>query len=342
MASWKYEKTATLGTVELDSGYTAASGTMVLVAGQGARLPSAGDFWLAWSTDYTDPFATIHLFKVTARSTDTLTVTAETTEGGGDTNINAGQKLKAVMSISALDQLRQDISQTGAYSSAATAKAGALYLPSDYGVLLRDSGSAMAPWGPIFPLTLPPVASNWTVAGGSSPTLTDAGPTVVITSVGAGVTDSLCVAKKTAPSTPYVIDATLSLMSNNMEAPNGSTALVVGWTDGTKLATFAFYPVFSGGVVASQKWNTVTGFSASYTTGIASLSWGAPLRMRFADDGANRICTMVALNGVSTITFHTVGRTDFLTPTDVFWGVANRSASAAGTVMGILHSWKQT
>lgn len=103
--SLQYTKSATVQTVTLGSSYTAGSGTMTLTAGNGAYLPSSGDFWLS----YNDGAGTIRIFKVTARSTDTLTVTAVSGEGSGDGNISSGETLRWAMSVDALDQLKADI-----------------------------------------------------------------------------------------------------------------------------------------------------------------------------------------------------------------------------------------
>ena len=109
MASLQYIQSSTLQTVTLGSAYTAASGTMTLMAGNGAYLPSSGDFWLA----YNNGAGTIRLFKVTARSTDTLTVVAVSGEGSGDGNISSGETLRWALTYDALVQLRADIVAQG-------------------------------------------------------------------------------------------------------------------------------------------------------------------------------------------------------------------------------------
>lgn len=105
MASLQYTKSSTIQTVTLGAGYTSGSGSMTLTAGNGAYLPSSGDFWLS----YNNGSGTIRIFKVTARSTDTLTVTAVTGEGAGDGNISSGETLRWALSVDALDQLKADI-----------------------------------------------------------------------------------------------------------------------------------------------------------------------------------------------------------------------------------------
>jgi len=102
---WTRRKAANLGRVTLDQNYTAASGTMELTTGDNAFIPTTGTFWLAWSEDETDPDAVVHLFRVTAVSGDDVTVTAETAEGGGDTNITAGAILRVVSTIGAVEML---------------------------------------------------------------------------------------------------------------------------------------------------------------------------------------------------------------------------------------------
>lgn len=96
-------------TVTLGSAYTSGSGTMSLTTGHGARLPASGDFWLARDNNA----GTVNIFKVTARSTDTLTVVADATEGSGDTNLDSGTALRWALTVSALTQLRADIVAQG-------------------------------------------------------------------------------------------------------------------------------------------------------------------------------------------------------------------------------------
>lgn len=85
--AWKRRKVSNLGRVTLDQNYTSGSGAMELTTGDSSYIPATGIFWLAWSEDESDPDAAIHLFRVTSVSGDDVSVTAETSEGAGDTNI---------------------------------------------------------------------------------------------------------------------------------------------------------------------------------------------------------------------------------------------------------------
>ncbi len=324
MASYKYLKTATLGTVTLDSGYTSGSGSMVLTAGQGARLPSAGDFWLAWSEDQSDPDAVIHLWKVTARSTDTLTVTAEASEGGGDTNVSAGETLRAVLSISALDQLRQDICQTGAYASAATEKAGAIYLPSDSFYTLRDSGSAFVPWGPIFPMTIPTDPGTWVNQGTS--TVDSTRGAVVMVAQATAANNARC-RVAAAPATPYT--KTIAFLANLFGT--SATCGLLFRENGTGELSWLQTSVTRNAAVNNM--NSPTSFSAQ--PAVVSFPFGPVFFFQISDDGANRIYR-VSSDGINFVQIYSVARTTFLTADE--WGIfVNSDSTTIASSMTVLH-----
>lgn len=335
MASWKQLKTTTLGTVTLDSSYTAASGSMVLTAGQGARLPSTGDFWIAWSEDQGDPDAVIHLWKVTARSTDIITVTAETTEGGGDTNVSAGETLRAVMSISALDQLRQDICQTGTFASASSEKAGNLYLPNDGFYALRDSGAAMVPWGPLFALTSPPAVSSLTWVNQGSATADETYGGILMTGV-ADAAVNLRMLVASTPATPWTKTAFIIPMCY----PGNYTTvgMVFRQSSDGKVAAGYLQVVDNTLSYRSEKFTDATTFSASYTAlQINHVLAGSPgIFLQLGDDGVNRTVKW-STNGKVFHTLHSVGRTDFLTANQVGFVVysgANTTAAPSMLILG--------
>jgi hypothetical protein len=72
----------------------------------------------------------------------------------------------------------------------------------------------------------------------------------------------------------------------------------------------------SAAYIAVLRWNAPTSFTAgyvvySYTVGHNSIIW-----FRIQDDGTNRISS-ISTDGIHWVPFHTVGRTDFLTPDQV-------------------------
>ena len=134
MATLKYVANSTLQTVTLGSNYIAGSGSMSLTAGHGARLPTSGDFWIA----YNDGAGTIRIFKVTSRSADALSVVPDATEGSGDGNITSGSTLRWALTVAALTQLRADILADSTYvllssqTASASASLNFTSLPTDY------------------------------------------------------------------------------------------------------------------------------------------------------------------------------------------------------------------
>ena len=91
--------------VTVNTGYDAAATSIVLVAGQGAKLPETadGDFNLTWwnSTDYSDPSddPNVEIVRCTARSTDTLTVTRNQESSGASTKNTASKTYKMILGL---------------------------------------------------------------------------------------------------------------------------------------------------------------------------------------------------------------------------------------------------
>ncbi len=91
--------------VQVSQGYDAAATSVVLVAGQGAKLPTA-PYNLVWFniTDYTDPSSdpNAEIVRVTDRITDTLAITrAAEGPNGASTKNTAGKTYIMVLGITA-------------------------------------------------------------------------------------------------------------------------------------------------------------------------------------------------------------------------------------------------
>lgn len=94
--------------VEVSTGYDAAALSVVLDAGDGAKLPAPaadGAFNLVWwnSTDYPDPSddPNKEIVRCTARSTDTLTVTRAQESTGASTKNTGGKTYKMILAPTA-------------------------------------------------------------------------------------------------------------------------------------------------------------------------------------------------------------------------------------------------
>lgn len=324
MASLKYSANLELMTVTLASDYTAASSSMSLTAGHGARLPASGDFWLRTTS------GTYRCFKVTARSTDTLTVVAAQ-DGTEDGNLSAGVELKWVLGVTAIDQLRSDLIQTGADASKAVTKAGSLYLPNDGMHLYRDSGAVMVPWGPIFPCTAHDDSGfSWINQGSATVAATDG--RVYISST-ADSTNHFNVRKKAKTGT-YTI--TVGILPHMLRVNYPGCG--IGWRQSSDGKLVLFMLIMSGSPQLSIiKQNSPSSTSSSYVdVGInesSTLMW-----LRIADNGTSRICSW-SVDGINFQVLHTVGRTDFITGDEVLYSV--RAMNATYGCGATIFSWKE-
>ena len=221
---------------------------------------------------------------------------------------------------------------------------GRLFLPSDGFSVLRDSGSAWVPWGPLFPLTDPNLQTwawiNQTSGGQSGSVDTSAGGVYVSTPALAG--DNLRIRKKAAPSTPYTITA--GFLPNLAPANYSMGGLVFRESSSGKLVSYHLVVNSASNIgvyVENNRWNSPTAiFNNANQFTPANLQFGNPLLwLRIADDGTNRIFS-ISGDGRHWITTWTIGRTDHLTADEVgFFVSATNGTYDAG--MWLL-SWKES
>lgn len=303
MASFKYTTGAYLQCVTLDSAYTAGSGSMVLTSGHGGRLPASGDFWVA--TPRTALTDAAHIWKVTARSTDTLTVTCET-DYSADTNLDAGTTLGAIFDSKALDQLRQDICQTGTDATKSGEKAGQLHLPSDAIYESRYNGSAWERWGPTWKCTEPDLDDFEWVNQGSATADTSHGGIIIYAPPNNG--DSLKCLVQAAPATPYVVEA----MAFVTCWPGNYVSAGLMFRHSSSGYIHSYGPSFNNAIqVRSIVWSSPTSYAAEYAGAMNVYSGLTLFHLRIADDGTNRICSYSA-NGYSFIPQSTETRTSYM------------------------------
>lgn len=320
MATLKYVANEEIQTVTLGSDYTAGDGSLVLATGQGALLPSSGDFWIRSVT----PFV---MFLVTSRSSDTLTVTAAQ-DGTTDQDLPAGTTLHWTLGVSALDRLRVDICQTGANSSKQVNKAGSLYLPNDSPYIYRDTGAAFAAWGPLYPCGVQDFSGFTDV---NSPTKSTAGGLFNITAAAAAGNNVRAVVTPT-PSTPY----TLTVGIFFYVAPANFSFSGALWMDSASGKLDAYGPTTNiGQWIYRIKYNTATSFNALGLNNAFSVGVGRVF-LRLADNGTNRTMSF-SMDGYNYIQTATFVRTDFLTPDRI--GVFTESNNATNQSTVTVFSW---
>ncbi len=100
--------------VEVSIGYDASATSIVLISGDGAKLPNPsadGDFNLVWwdDTTYKDPAddPNVEIVRCTARSTDTLTVTRNQEGSGASTKNTGGSTYRMIVAMT--KKMKDDI-----------------------------------------------------------------------------------------------------------------------------------------------------------------------------------------------------------------------------------------
>lgn len=113
------DPTANFAKVEVSTGYDASATSIVLTTGEGAKLPGTQNYNLVWwnATDYPDPAddPNKEIVRVTARTTDTLTVTRNQESSGASTKNTGSKTYNMVLSITKkmIDDIETDIAAGG-------------------------------------------------------------------------------------------------------------------------------------------------------------------------------------------------------------------------------------
>jgi len=254
---------------------------------------------------------------------------------GAAVNLSAGTK-DVFLTLPA-DFAAQYLHPTNTVANMAAAQAGRLLLPSNGFSIYRDTGSALVPWGPIFPFTAP-VSGDFAWINQDSATIDTTNGGVHLSNDSNGGTYGLNIRKKAAPATPYTITACfrfhddapalgLSHCGLCFRQSSDGKVVAVGPAPGGAGADFYFW---------NKKMTNATTFSAAYSTSnskglIAGLYW-----LRIGDDGTNRK-TWVSCDGQHWLQQHSIGRTDFLTADEVGFFI-----DPFGSAIGMtLLSWKE-
>lgn len=210
------------------------------------------------------------------------------------------------------------ISATAIGSEPGSPASGDVDLYTNSPLIARYNGSAWKKYLNGFLLTDPVDGDfSWENQGGASVTTTNGGIYLLAPATSG---EQMRIRKKSAPSTPYTITACFTMDFTQ----NGNPAVGLGWrqsSDG-KMA-IAGIQIHSDAVkpnLMSGKYNSNTSYAGDYvrqpigvcTTGVV------PFWLQITDNGTNRICKY-SVNGYTWHTYHTVGRTDFMTGNEVFF-----------------------
>lgn len=153
------DKTINFGKVEVSTGYDASATSIVLKTGDGAKLPVTGNFNMVWwnSTDYPDPIddPNREIVRVTARSTDTLTVTRGQESTSAATHNTAGKTYKMILGITSkmITDIDAGLLPTSTGGQLLYGGAGGAWSALNIGtanqVLKVNSGATAPEWGTV-------------------------------------------------------------------------------------------------------------------------------------------------------------------------------------------------
>ena len=205
---------------------------------------------------------------------------------------------------------------------------GNLFLPTNGFTIDRDNGVTWQPWGPIFAFTTPIDGDFVWINQGTASVNADKNAIFLL----AG-NSALNIRKKSKPFTKFHVS--IALFPRLLSVNFNTCGLLFRESGSGKVHTFTLEGNSSGTKnLYSQKWNSPTSFSANYTN--IGIAWLGPFFfIRITDDGTNRICSYSS-DGQNWATFHSVGRTDFLTADEV--GFFVNGSTAAMTLL----SWQET
>lgn len=191
-----------------------------------------------------------------------------------------------------------------------SAQNGQIRYTTDAAYVAQCVSSALQWFWNGYTVTLPPAISSWTTANLDACTDDDQNGSLYL----------MCPKDSTAELHAwYIADTppfTATVLFEGYLRRANFNSFGLGFTDGTKFAPceVLFNNEFTFG---AAKWADTGSYSADYAiTGFPEDPISVvKIWLRVADDGTtNRTCAY-SLNGSDFVTFHTVGRTDFLTPT---------------------------
>lgn len=225
-----------------------------------------------------------------------------------------------------------NVTSTGALGSEpGSPNAGDLYLPTNAPVIERYSGSVWERFGPITKLTAPVDGDfSWHNQGGASVTATNG---LISLNAPTSATDNARLRYK-AVTAPYVVTALFKLRIH----PNNYTRSGLAWFDGTKIVIAGIAMDSTGyRLYITKMTNATTPAGSNYLE--RNIVHSQDIWIQIEDNSTNRI-TRWSVDGHIWEDLHTVGRTDFLTPTSVGFCINNINSTYPAAM--VLASWKQT
>jgi len=210
---------------------------------------------------------------------------------------------------------------------------GELWLPSDAPYILRRGASAWNRYGPIMPLFPPcPAIASLTWVNQDGATATETNGELYMSHAKDSANELYLLVKALDHSDNYQI--TVAVQPDFVAQYHRVGIALRNDTDGKIHGTLL---MCRGSYVqaCAHKWNNATSWNNSYVERTIPI---APLFLRVRDDGTNRI-SYYSLDGVHFTEYHSVSRTDFVTPTQCGFLIAAENGTYP--VAARFLSWKE-
>lgn len=323
-----------------DTTTTTGTGTVTLVNSAPTAFRTFGS---VLSNGDTVPYAIIHQtaneWEVGVGTYDTSGTTLARTTVRASSNsgaaVNFSSGTKDVFLPFPADFPQDFLHPTNTVANLAAFQAGRVLFPSNGFQIYRDTGSSLAPWGPIFPFTLPVDGDYAWINQGDASVDTTYGGISLVAPGNASINGRV---RKKSKTGSYTI--TLAFQSCLLFSPQRAGFCWRQSSDG-KLIYFCIEINNGAGNgpyrLAVHKFTSATVFSATYTTtdGGPTIST-CPTFLQVQDNGTNRICR-VSSDGQTWTQVHTVGRTDFLTADEVGFFVDPAATTESALSLTLLH-----
>lgn len=239
------------------------------------------------------------------------------------------------------------LSDVQASRPSASSNNGALFLPTDGHYPSLSNGSSWDTYPiPGFKATNPPTYDSFSKIGtDSQDTIAADGDGLIVTSIGKASASVYASAWVIAlPSAPYTLIVGMDLMCL---LPSTGIGFGVCLTDGTStsaLQVIAGYTANTNAVpyLSVKKYSALNTFSADYTSKNIDITF--PFFVKIRDDNTNRVIS-VSQDGRNWNLLHSVGRTDYLTPTHCGFNTRQGGTSIASTnttVQARIFHWSLT
>jgi hypothetical protein len=297
----------------------------------GSVFPSSGNFRLLIEDE---------ILLATSRSGNSVTASRaqESTTIASHADLTS---VKQVLSAAGFSQMLADFVTTGTLASKpASLRKGHIYLTSDSCVLYYDDGSNLIPYGPIYKFYEPDNSLySWVNQSSSTLTTTQGG---LLLEKAVQDTSKWSLRRKATPSAPYTVDIAFTI---NAHPTSGAWRVAFGWRESSSgklhLLEFQATTLYTGLGINSAKWTDETTFSANYQAddGTNTSIDVPPLFVRLKDDNTNRIVSL-SFDGIDYIDVHSIGRTDFITPDQLVFGIRH-GGNNTQNVGVLIHSWQE-